>query len=134
MQGIWSNIVSNLIYYQEMQVAHHKCIDCIVLLLDSHHQLFTFCYYRVTWQWQDFPSTLSNFSDCKIPWILTGPYLLYYLPPMNYVDFHLVHPCDKKDNAGCQHECKKGEGKEFTCVCHEGFKLEEDGKTCEKSK
>ena len=45
----------------------------------------------------------------------------------------LVHPCDKQDNGGCEQECEK-DGGNAKCACQEGFKLNEDGQTCEKSK
>ena len=51
--------------------------------------------------------------------------MLHYIP--------LVHPCDKDDNGGCTQECIKGEGKELTCECIEGYELGEDGKSCSKS-
>ena len=41
-----------------------------------------------------------------------------------------VHPCDKKENGGCQHTCVK-KGEEAVCKCDENHKLNEDGKTCE---
>ena len=46
-------------------------------------------------------------------------------------DLFLVHPCDKKDNGGCEHTCTK-KGMEFACECNEDFKLNKDLKTCSK--
>ena len=46
----------------------------------------------------------------------------------------LVHPCDKKDNFGCEHKCNK-DGSHGYCSCEEGFKLrEKDEKKCDKSR
>ena len=42
-----------------------------------------------------------------------------------------MHPCDREDNAGCQHLCEK-DGPKAVCKCKKNFELEEDGKTCEK--
>ena len=41
-----------------------------------------------------------------------------------------VHPCDEK-NGGCEHECVR-KGTNAVCKCKEGFKLNADGKTCNK--
>ena len=48
-------------------------------------------------------------------------------------NLYLAHPCDRKDNAGCQHTCNKN-GAGFACSCNKGFKLKKDAKTCEISK
>ena len=44
-----------------------------------------------------------------------------------------VHPCDKEDNGGCQHQCEK-KGEEAVCKCDKNHKLAADGKTCEIGK
>ena len=55
-----------------------------------------------------------------------------------------IHPCDKKNKGGCAQICNKKpfdeeeeeeeeeESKPFTCSCKPGFKLDEDGVTCNK--
>ena len=45
----------------------------------------------------------------------------------------VVHPCEKEDNGGCQHKCNK-QGSEASCSCNEGYQLNADTKTCDKSK
>ena len=45
---------------------------------------------------------------------------------------HSVHPCDRKNNGGCQQTCLKTTGLNYKCACRKNFELEEDGKTCEK--
>ena len=45
----------------------------------------------------------------------------------------LVHPCDKPTNGGCDTTCIK-DGEKAKCGCDAGYKLLEDGTTCEKSK
>ena len=45
----------------------------------------------------------------------------------------LAHPCDKPTKGGCDQVCKK-DGDKSSCSCNEGYRLEEDGKSCEKSK
>ena len=45
----------------------------------------------------------------------------------------LVHPCDKENKGGCSQICNK-KGDEALCACDEGFELDTDGQTCNKSK
>ena len=45
----------------------------------------------------------------------------------------IVHPCDKKDQAGCEHQCNK-KGDEAVCSCDDGYLLAEDGQSCKESK
>ena len=45
----------------------------------------------------------------------------------------LVHPCDREDIKACEQVCNKN-GEKAECSCDEGFKLKEDGKTCEECK
>ena len=42
------------------------------------------------------------------------------------------HPCDTTENGGCTQKCEKQGGSiaNYTCACHEGFRLLNDGKTC----
>ena len=47
--------------------------------------------------------------------------------------FYLVHPCDRKDNGGCNQVCDK-EGDNKTCSCDEGFELLPDGVNCKECK
>ena len=53
---------------------------------------------------------------------------------MNVVIFVLVHPCDKADKAGCEQNCEKKGEEDFVCTCSKEFKLNADGKKCDKSK
>ena len=46
----------------------------------------------------------------------------------------LVHPCDKADKGGCEQTCEKKGEEDLVCTCGEGFKLNADGKKCDKSK
>ena len=42
-----------------------------------------------------------------------------------------VHPCERQDNGGCQQKCTKI-GSLGVCACNEGYKINEDKKTCDK--
>ena len=53
---------------------------------------------------------------------------------INVVISVLVHPCDKADKAGCEQNCEKKGGEDFVCTCQKEFKLNADGKKCDKSK
>ena len=44
-----------------------------------------------------------------------------------------VHPCDKENNGGCKHICKK-KGDGVQCACNTGFKLNSDQVSCVESK
>ena len=44
-----------------------------------------------------------------------------------------MHPCDKSDNGGCDHTCKK-EGDKAVCECNQDYKLNKDNKNCDKGK
>ena len=48
--------------------------------------------------------------------------------------FILVHPCDKADKGGCEQTCEKKGEEEYICSCPVGYKLNDDGKKCDKSK
>ena len=51
-----------------------------------------------------------------------------------YTPLYLVHPCDKADKGGCEETCEKKGEEEFICSCPVGYKLNDDGKKCDKSK
>ena len=46
----------------------------------------------------------------------------------------LVHPCDKAEKGGCEQTCEKKGEEEYICTCPVGYKLNDDGKKCDKSK
>ena len=50
---------------------------------------------------------------------------------MTFSNFFSVHPCDRTDNGECQQNCTK-KGEIGVCSCDDGFKLNEDKKTCQK--
>lgn len=53
--------------------------------------------------------------------------------PFLYESSFIVHPCDKSAKGGCTQICAK-DGEGLKCECQEGYKLNEDGKTCDIGK
>ena len=53
----------------------------------------------------------------------------------DYLNFRLVHPCDKDDH-GCEQICEKikdtNGSDDFKCACHQGHILGHDLKSCVK--
>ena len=65
--------------------------------------------------------------------------LLIFIPDLSFQsqnNFNTslsVHPCDRTPSPGCEHICHR-EGDKHECRCGRDFKLDDNKKTCTKSK
>ena len=100
----------------------HTYVHILMKVLVSPSGL-KFIHRWLFFELQCFHSQISSipFWRCKVQWFV-NPFFL------------TVHPCDSASGGGCEHDCVKGEGREFNCTCREDYKLNADTKTCTLSK